>query len=180
MNVFTKNYSPPETDRAEIKRYAGIRKSDNETDALLESCLEEALRHISYKLCYTRLHTSELPEQFRKLEILKDCKEAILFAATLGIEYDRLISRYGISSPSRALLLQAIGAERIESLCDVFCSEFKNATKRFSPGFGGLEFGAQFELFNLLNPSAHIGLTLSSQLIMSPSKSVSAIFGLRS
>ena len=179
MNVFTKNYSHPETDKREIMRYAGIRQPDPETDALLDSCLEEALRHISYKLCYTRLPVKNLPEKFRELEILKDCDEAIMFASTLGIEYDRLISRYGVSSPARALMLQAIGAERIESLCDLFCAEFENATRRFSPGFGGLGFDAQLDIFKILDPAAHIGLSISEKLIMTPSKSVTAIFGLR-
>ena len=180
MNVFTKSYPPPKIDRTEIMRYAGIKISDNETDALLDACIEEALCHVSYMLCYTKLRKSELPPKFLKLETLNGCDEAIMFAATIGIEFDRLVSRYSVSSPAHALILQAIGAERIESLCDVFCSEFKNSTRRFSPGFGGLGFDAQFDIFDILNPASHIGLALSSQLIMSPSKSVSAIFGLRS
>ena len=39
-------------------------------------------------------------------------------SATVGIGIDRIIAKYGALSPSKALIFQAIGAERIESLCD--------------------------------------------------------------
>ena len=51
---------------------------------------------------------------------LEGCRGIILFAATCGIAPDRLIARYGRLSPAKALCFQAIGAERIESLCDEF------------------------------------------------------------
>ena len=54
---------------------------------------------------------------------LQGCDKVILFAATVGLAPDRLIARYGRLSPTKALCMQAIGAERIESLCDAFCDE---------------------------------------------------------
>ena len=56
---------------------------------------------------------------------LSGCKTAVIFAATVGLMPDRLISRYGVSSPAKALVFDAIGAERIESLCDHFCEDLK-------------------------------------------------------
>ena len=78
-------------------------------------------------------------------------------------------------------MFQAIGAERIENLCDLFNNEIKenNYTKpRFSAGYGdfGLEF--QKEIFNALNLPVKIGINLNNSLIMSPSKSVTAIIGI--
>ena len=75
---------------------------------------------------------------------LQGCDKIILFAATVGLAPDRLIARYGRLSPTKALCMQAIGAERIESLCDAFCDELAadyaaegyQLRPRFSPGYG--------------------------------------------
>ena len=113
---------------------------------------------------------------------LKDCSSVIVFAATIGVEIDRLIAKYGRISPSKALVIQAIGAERIEALCDEFCSDIANEKKmrltpRFSPGYGDLPLNIQKNIFDVLDCSKRIGLTLNDSLIMSPSKSVTAFVG---
>jgi hypothetical protein len=74
--------------------------------------------------------------------------------------------------------LGAIGTERIESLCDAFCNEFEKATHRVSAGYGDLPLEIQPQIFALLDCSRKIGLTLNQSLVMSPTKSVTAIFGL--
>ena len=97
---------------------------------------------------------------------------------------DRLIARYSSLSPVRALCLQAIGAERIESLCDTFQTELCYATfhgrihARFSPGYGDLPLDFQREIFRTLDCPRRIGLSLSESLLMSPSKSVTALIGI--
>ena len=82
-------------------------------------------------------------------------------------------------------MMQAIGAERIESLCDVFCEELSQElqeegylTSRFSPGFGDLPLTIQHDVFRVLDCSRKIGLTLNESLLMSPSKSVTAFAGI--
>jgi cobalamin-dependent methionine synthase I len=110
----------------------------------------------------------------------------LLFAATLGLELDRLIARYSVRMPSRAVVLQALGAERVESLCNLFLQELKpeyavrgqTMRPRFSPGYGDLSLDFQKDLFALLNCSKHIGLSLNESLLMSPTKSVTAVVGL--
>ena len=64
----------------------------------------------SLDLGFTVTHSRDLQKN------LKGCCRIILFGATVGLELDRLIARYGRLSPSKALCFQAIGAERIESL----------------------------------------------------------------
>ena len=49
---------------------------------------------------------------------LGGCRRVVLFAATVGVAPDRLIQRYSRVSPSKALVMQAVGAERVEALCD--------------------------------------------------------------
>ena len=110
---------------------------------------------------------------------------AIIFAATVGLAPDRLVARNLVSSPTRALVFDAIGAERIESLCDAFCEDIKakigNEKKlrpRFSAGYGDLDIEVQRDIFRLLDCPKNIGLTLTESLLMTPSKSVTAIIGI--
>ena len=117
---------------------------------------------------------------------LKNCRRAVIFGATVGMEIDRRIARYSAVSPVKALVFQAIGAERIEALCDVFCQSIKNDLSdgeklcpRFSPGYGDLSIEFQREIFSLLGCERRIGLTLNESLVMSPSKSVTAIVGIK-
>ena len=109
----------------------------------------------------------------------------ILFAATVGLGFDRLLARESRLSPARAVLLQALGAERIEALCDLFSAEMAKEKEneglfcrsRFSPGYGDLPLAFQAPLFSLLDCERAIGLTLTGSGLMSPTKSVSALIG---
>jgi hypothetical protein len=174
-------------------RYAGCKAADDAVQALLNTCIAEVRDKLTYKVCYCTLPLSlngdvcdfdAFSLRSKRLAAnLKNCEQVVLFAATIGVEIDRLIAKYGRTSPSKALMFQAIGAERIESLCDTFCADISNELKtslrpRFSPGYGDLPLSAQEEVFALLNCAKHIGLTLNDSLIMSPSKSVTAFIGL--
>ena len=179
MNVFTTTPCVPCVNRTEALRYAGVREASVEIEALLDSCIAETENSFSYKVCYAEVEKDSLPKDLSSLSFLENCKKTIIFAATVGLEIDRLIKKYSVISPSRALMLQALGAERIEALCDAFCQGFPNAAQRYSPGYGNFTLENQSYIFSLLNPSRHIGLTLNTSLLMSPSKSVTAIFGLK-
>ena len=174
----------PDYDRREILRYAGARGETGERlQGLLEECLAECEGVFTPRVCYITLTRAEFLQIFPPSETANtwtsDCEEIILFAATVGLGIDRLIHRYASVSTAKALLFQAIGAERIEALCDKFCAEYESARRRFSPGYGDFPLSAQKEIFTLLNPSKHIGVTLTDTLLMSPTKSVTAAFGLK-
>ena len=117
---------------------------------------------------------------------LHGCQELYIFAATVGLGLDRLIGKYSRLAPAKALFFQAIGAERIEALCDQFCAALKKRLQteglylrpRFSPGYGAFPLAAQREIFRLLDCPKRIGLTLNESLLMSPSKSVTALAGI--
>ena len=195
-NVYTKVFDSPPINRKEILRYAGAKESLFETEALLDICLSEVMDKLTYKVCCAHFPLSFCNEcidlSFMKIKSfalrknLKDCSSFVLFAATVGIELDRLISRYGRISPSKALMMQAIGAERIESLCDAFDNMVadearkmgKSTMQRFSPGYGDFPIDAQKDFFRVLDPYRKIGLSLNESLLMSPSKSVTAIIGI--
>ena len=186
------SYEAPPLDRREILRYAGARELPREQEALLDACLAETLPLLSYKACWRFFPVAEkdglLDLGFTAVksaslaENLKGCSQILLFAATVGIGTDRLVAKYGRISPVKALFCQAIGAERIEALCDAFCSgiegECGKLRPRFSPGYGDLPLEMQWEIFQVLDCPRRIGLTLTESLLMSPTKSVTAIAGL--
>ena len=96
---------------------------------------------------------------------------------------DRLIKKYSEINPSRALVFQALGAERVETFTDFFIADYEKVygvslSPRFSAGYGDLSLSAQKDIFNFLNPQKRLGLTLNDSLIMSPSKSITAIAGI--
>lgn len=193
LTVFKKFYSEPPICEKEILRYAGCKKATPEINALLKECIELAEHNSAYKVCYCELpcdiknNTVDLGVLSLKSDNLainlSGCKKVILFAATIGIGIDRLISRYNAVSPAKAVILQAYGTERIEALCDAFCEDIKKEYKcgikpRFSPGYGDLDINCQKDIFSLLDCERKIGLTLNSSLLMSPTKSVTAFVGL--
>ena len=186
--VHRKELDPPAVDRQEILRYAFCRQGDEATEQLLDRCLASALPAISYRVCWLETPVSirgsvcdfgDFQLSSRRLaKHLTGCSRAVIFAATLGVEMDRLISKFGHLSPAMGLMMQAVGTERIEALCDAFCGELNNAAARFSPGYGDLKLTAQSVLFEQLDCPRQIGLSLNDSLVMSPSKSVTAIVGL--
>ena len=189
--ILTKMYGAPPIDKKEVLRYAGYKIKngetiDSETQALLDACLKEMQGKLEFKVCYRGLPVAVSGEncdlglfQVSSRHLarhLDGCTQAIVFAATLGVGIDRLITKYSSLSPAKALMFQAIGAERIEALCDVFCEEI-GTTRRFSPGYGDLPLATQKDVFAVLDCEKRIGLTLNDSLLMSPSKSVTAFVG---
>ena len=53
------------------------------------------------------------------------------------------------------------------------------STKRFSPGYGDLALAHQKEVLKLLNAEKNVGITLTDTCLMVPTKSVSAIVGIK-
>ena len=185
-----KSYTLSSIDRREVLRYAGIRSHDGATEEIL-SRLDEAISLIEGKLsprvCFCEKDVCEC-DFGASLDIKKNLRNShtvIFFAATLGIELDRLIFKYSVLSPATALLLEALGNERIEALCDCFNEDMRklklasgeSLRPRFSAGYGDLPLEYQRQIFSLLDPPINIGLTLNDSYLMSPSKSVTALIG---
>jgi len=179
--VFVKQYSEDfPVKLREIWRYAGLKgQPDEQLQELLNTVISDLKDKLSYRVCYREMDTLPFGENSGDLKkCLRGCEAYIVFAATVGIEIDRYIAKYQHISATRALLAQAYGAERIEALCDAFCRGF-SATPRFSPGYGDLPLTVQKDIFALLDCGRLIGVSLNESLLMMPSKSVTAIFGVR-
>lgn len=182
--------APPFCER-EALRYAG--GSGDEATELLKTCFREAEQKLSYQVCYLelplRIEGSNCDfgafavDSAALSKNLASCDRVLLFGATVGMELDRLIAKYGRIAPSKALMMQAIGAERIEALCDAFCEQYEaehcvGFKPRFSPGYGDLTLEMQRDIFRVLQCGTKIGLYINDSLLMSPSKSVTAIAGI--
>lgn len=190
--IYTRTYSSLPICREEVLRYSGCRKSEPEIEALIDSSIKEAAEVFTYKLCFREVIFSSDGGmcdfglfKCRSDDLannLSGCRSAILFAATVGIGIDRLTAKYSRLSPSKAIVIQALGAERVEALCNAFCDELEDkycgTRSRFSPGYGDLPIDTQKELFSVLDCERKIGLTLNDSMLMSPTKSVTAIVGI--
>ncbi len=190
--VYKKNYKEPPIDRDEIYRYAGVGHPSAEDEALLSRCISELSGKLTYSVCHSEfkieINNGLIDLGFcrvssRDLEgRLSGCSKIILFAASIGFETDRRIRKYSMLSPSLAFMLSAYGNERIEALCDLFCNEIsasgKKTKPRFSPGYGDLPLDLQRDVFSALDCQKRLGISLNESLLISPSKSVTAIIGI--
>ena len=187
--VLVKRYEAPPFCVMDALRYAGCCEAEPSSAALLETCRAELWEQLQYAVCYCELPLTVRGDvcDFGDFSLISadlaryfgDCRRAVLFAATVGVVPDRLIAKYSRVAPAKALMLQAIGAERIEALCDAFCNEWAALPSRFSPGYGDLPLEAQREVFRVLRPERAIGVCLNESLLMSPSKSVTAFLGIK-
>lgn len=204
--VYVRKYNGNDTaifpvNKQEVWRYSGYtgiaKNVDENINKLFDDIMKELENCFQFKVCYRRMPLKwdgDMPvfpfpcESKDLARCLKGCSEVVVFAATIGLEIDRKIARYERFSPAKALLIHCYGAERIESLCDGFCNEIEQellseqlyCTNRFSPGYGDLPLELQRDLFTLLDCNRKIGVSLNESLLMSPSKSVTAIFGIGS
>ncbi len=213
--ILVRTYDPKEFPQLsvinmdEVMRYGGMMisrtpippdtrdESIEEVRALIDECAAEAMPVLTYKVCYRHMDVNwdgdcpVLPfDTHRSRNLarnLEGCNAGVMFAATIGVGIDRLITRYNHSSPSRALILQALGAERVEALCDLFNAQIAEEAgeqgmslrPRFSPGYGDLPLTVQKEFMTLLDCAHLIGINLNESMLMSPSKSVTAVIGMR-
>ncbi len=193
--VLTREFALPPLRRKEILRYMGCKEENEQTAALVDEVLALCEGIFTPRVCFAEFDISEkgdaLDLGFAKTQSrdlaknLCGCKKIIVFCATVGHGIDRLISRNSRLSPSAALCLQSIGAEAIEAVCCEFCEylegeqgEIKALRPRFSAGYGDLPLMLQKDIFRALGCEKRIGVTLNESLLMSPTKSVSAIIGI--
>ena len=190
--ISVRGFDSPAWNIREVLRYARA-NDDDSTAVLVRECISEAEQVLTYKACYTVLELERtdggiafgpsVSASQTLVKAVKGCEKALLFAVTVGAGLDRLIMRYSRISPSKAVILHAIGAERAEALCDALMKAVSDETgyslrPRVSPGYGDMPLTMQKDIFALLDCPRKIGLTLNESLIMSPSKSVTAIAGI--
>lgn len=188
------------TSRREAFRYLGYRGSTPDTAAgeLMENCIQELCRKLSprffsreYPLSQTgegELHFAGFCVKSRDLgRNLEGCRSVILFGATLGAGADFLLRRYGVLDMGRAVVMQAASAAMIESYCNMenqrleeeYRKQGMTLCPRFSPGYGDFPLSFQEKFAAALELEKTVGITLTEGFLMMPSKSVTAVIGVK-
>ena len=183
----------------EAVRYLGYGKNavDDKTLQEIQDSFRELERLADKKSIYRIFELSLKDENELKIgnvEIysrnlrtnLKDCKQVVLFAATLGAEVDRLIRKMQVVDMAKAVVMQACAATLLEEYCDELQSEvteqFKQQGKyirpRFSPGYGDFSIQHQKAVLAMLEASKRIGVTMTDSYMLTPTKSVTAVIGI--
>lgn len=187
-------------EESEILRYLGYRgkQPDAALHEMVLSCAEE-LERVATPRSVFRFFPITFGENCVQLgnimveghdlrQHIRGCKEAILFAATLGIQTDVLLERYSHIDMSRAAVLQAASAAMIESYCDEEEKEISAQAAsrglflrpRYSPGYGDFPIQLQKDILNTLDCPKRIGLSMTESFMLVPTKSVTAVIGLTS
>lgn len=183
-------------DRQEILRYLGAPKSNPQLDQMIdraESEIEAAAspRHVwgLYSLSVERegvvLGGTYLASKTLAAH-LKGCQEAFLVAFTLGPKVDALIKRFELTEMPMVPVLQACAAVYTEEQADKAQEELEQYAKekgyylrpRYSPGYGDFALSNQKFLFDALQVSKKIGITLTENYLMLPMKSITGVVGL--
>ncbi len=117
---------------------------------------------------------------------LSGCRDVCLACGTIGAAFDAFHRRVSVLSGADALIVQAIGAAAVEKLMDSVEDEIRaelapgeSLVSRFSPGYGDFPLAEQSTLLGLLDAPRTVGVSLTDSMLMVPSKSVSAVIGVR-
>ncbi len=118
-------------------------------------------------------------------KLLRGCQRVILLLCTLGASVQRQIQRQTQISVERGFVADCIADSFCESLASlaqkrsVKMEKIVNHTGRFSPGYADLplEFGR--ELVNACGLGKALGVSFTDTSLMLPTKTISAIIGLK-
>ncbi|CZT56574.1 vitamin B12 dependent-methionine synthase activation domain-containing protein [Solibaculum mannosilyticum] len=184
-------------DRREILRYLGYgqKDADASTWESIQQCLHElenAVRPSSRWAVFDVVHGSqgiELPQCGMVLEgqsiasHLQGCDKAVLLAATLSAQADRLIRSTQACDMAKGLIMDCCATAAIERVCDEAEEDIRSSltgkyfTFRFSPGYGDLPITLQKKFLAVLDAPRKIGLCATDTSLLTPRKSVTAVIG---
>jgi hypothetical protein len=117
---------------------------------------------------------------------LKGAQKLVFFVATVGAKIDREIEELMAAGRlADSYVLDALGSGAVEWVADRFQDSIEEkyeerelqAGLRFSPGYCDWPLVEQKKMFTLLE-TGKVGVELGDTCLMSPRKSVSAVFGL--
>ena len=181
--------------------YRGITEPDEHLNALIDECIKElqekAVPRSVYRTFPIIWHEGASADKMCEfagikvssgnlLKNLKGCSEIVMLAVTIGPQADMLVRRSEVRDMLKAYTYQAVGAAMVEAWCDEINDRIVNearerglyARPRFSPGYGDFPLEVQKDFEKILDMPKSIGVTLSDSLLMTPTKSVTAVIGL--
>lgn len=173
-------------------------------DAQLSGQLDEAERLLVVaakpKATYRIMPRRDVKTEGASIEKhLEGCHTVVVMAATLGIGVDNLLRKMQITDMAMAVMIDSGASVLIEQLCNEFEAQIRkrlfNAsddeeeidtgkvqpkfmTSRFSPGYGDYPITEQTRITGYLDTSRQIGLNVTSDSLMIPRKSITALIGI--
>jgi len=190
--IYTASPSTLRVEIREVLRYLNIKDPDEALLSRIYTCIEEARRVIMPKAVYLKCSVNiegslvtvgPLKMNSKNLAtFLSGVEEAYLFVATLGAAADREVNKYLKTEPSKGVIMNGAMIAYIEAFCDKlngYLLGSDKSSKRYSPGYGDLSLEHQRELLNILDAERRVGISLTESFLMVPTKSVSAIVGIK-
>lgn len=191
--VYAKNEI--EIDKKDVLRYAFSKnlKESGEYSAVLEKCIKSAPDFLEPKTLWEYFPISFEGENTINFGSFKACSTslfknmkgavgAVIFAATLGYKSERELMKAKTDAVSLLFtdaiatsVLEKISDSAFKSLKEEFSREGKFLRPRFSPGYGDFSLAHQKDIFALLDLQRRLGMTLTENLFMIPSKSITAV-----
>ncbi|NGX99212.1 MAG: methionine synthase [Candidatus Afipia apatlaquensis] len=185
--------------RNEVLRYLGYKKQvlDENMEKLIDECINEiySLAKSRYVYKFFDIQREEKKILLKNSSMVLEGKDivrhlqysdiCVLMAVSLGSAVDMKIRYYEKIDMTKALILDACASTAIEEVCDRACvdigeklkNENKKLTTRFSPGYGDLPINIQKKFLEVLEAFKVIGVSTSSNSILIPRKSVTAVVG---
>ena len=165
----------------------GGRRLEGALAARVDELVPEVRKALRPAHVWRRVAAAAIPRPSPTLlRHIAGCGDAFLVCGTLGAGVDALQRRLSAVSGSDALIVQAIGAAFMERWMDETESRIQaelapgeSLVARYSPGYGDWPLDVQRELLALLDTPRAIGVSLTDSLLMVPSKSVSAVIGVK-
>lgn len=184
-------------DAIEARRYAGLQKAvDFDEEKILEACEDTRLlakpKGVWEIYDYdfeTQTINANPPCQLQGKKIgqhLAGCEKVIALSATVGEDIEEDITRrFSSGEYSSAVLMDAAATAAVEQLADGMEKAIspKMAAQgfllkwRFSPGYGDWPLTQQPELIRLAK-AEQIGVKLTTSMMLTPRKSITALIGL--
>ncbi|MDR1000004.1 MAG: Vitamin B12 dependent methionine synthase activation subunit [Clostridiales bacterium] len=183
-------------DKSQVYNYLGYRQTapDPAILALIEQCLDEIANfkaHYVYQIYEIAVNGKvellgiETFDSKNLANHLRGCDKVAILAATLGAEADLRLNKYNKIDVAKAVVFDACCNAYVEYVCDNVEQEIKSnqrlsgyiSVSRFSPGYGDFSLAYQTVIMALLQCQKNIGLTLSQDLLLVPTKSVTALVG---
>jgi cobalamin-dependent methionine synthase I len=104
------------------------------------------------------------------VRFLNGCQSVLVFAATLGEDFDRWLRKEQLVLMSSAVLHDLKAGEYLEDFLDA-----KVGKRRFSPGYGDFPLSVNLNIVTALNASTKIGLCVTDEYILTPQKSITGV-----
>ncbi len=201
-----KSYEVTSVDRKEVLRYLGYRGQEvtPELDARLDDAIARCLsigKPRSSLATFDIAGREELPDGTPQVDLkgtalvlqgksmrrhMDGAVRVGVLAVTIGMGVERELKRLSLTDHLGQVLFDAAATTMVERAADAAEATLVGMAARdglytnfrFSPGYGDMPMTTQPVLLDALDARRRLGITLSPTLLMTPTKSVTAVLGM--